>query len=258
MWFLLGFVILLLLVEKFRPLKIIAKDRSTSFFWLFANLLALTLVLNELQPRLTILLKRLNLPQLLNFLSLPIYLQLILFFLIFDFFKFVTHWAFHESGWLWKFHSVHHSSTEIDTLASYKHSWPDALINSVLTGLFLQFIAVNEVLGMPMTYFFSVICILQHTNINFDFLKFKFLTSLFITPSTHRIHHHKEHGARRVNLGFVLTIWDRLFKTYSDQIPENQTYGIDEYNYPNHSNLRQLFYPFLSLKQSKLPRAKPE
>ena len=39
------------------------------------------------------------------------------------------------------------------------------------------------------------------------------LQEIFITPNYHRVHHGAR-GLSNKNLGFILTIWDRMFGTY--------------------------------------------
>jgi sterol desaturase/sphingolipid hydroxylase (fatty acid hydroxylase superfamily) len=51
-----------------------------------------------------------------------------------------------------------------------------------------------------------------HTNLDVDLGRFEWL---LITPNYHRVHHGAR-GLSNMNLGFVLTIWDRMFGTYVD------------------------------------------
>lgn len=251
MLFLLGFTLILILAEKKWPLKIISQTNSTSYFWLLANLVVLGFLIEKIQPVLNQIYAQFSLPVIVNFSDYTIAVQVILFILFFEFFKYLTHWLFHASDFLWKFHAVHHSSEYLDTLSSYKHSWTEAFTNILLTSLFFSLFAITEPLVHKTVYLFSMVCIFQHANINFSALKTQYLELIFITPRTHRLHHSKQLGSRRVNMGFVFSFWDRIFNTYQTNDEPMPSYGIDEVSYPYHSNLRQLIYPFFSLNQTK-------
>jgi hypothetical protein len=50
---------------------------------------------------------------------------------------------------------------------------------------------------------------------------------LFVTPSHHRVHHASNIPYLDKNMGMVLIVWDRLFKTFRDEnLPDPIKYGI--------------------------------
>ena len=77
------------------------------------------------------------------------------------------------------------------------------------------------------------------------------LRTVIVTPDIHRVHHSvllREHGS---NYGFNLSIWDRLFGTYTDQ-PKNghegMTIGLAPYQTDAPAGLLwSLFVPFRPL-----------
>ena len=60
----------------------------------------------------------------------------------------------------------------------------------------------------------------------------RLLRPLIVTPDMHRVHHSTIAREHNSNYGFNLSIWDRLFRTYTDQ-PKNghagMTIGLDSY-----------------------------
>ena len=55
----------------------------------------------------------------------------------------------------------------------------------------------------------------NHANFKIPHRIDQFLRLLIVTPDMHRIHHSTERDATDSNYGFNLSIWDRLFATYT-------------------------------------------
>ena len=51
------------------------------------------------------------------------------------------------------------------------------------------------------------------------------ISNVFITPSLHRTHHSKKRSEHDSNYGIVFSIWDRLFATRKEVVPEH--IGLD-------------------------------
>jgi len=61
-----------------------------------------------------------------------------------------------------------------------------------------------------------------HSSVRLPFSKY--LELVFITPRLHFVHHHPNPRFTNSNYGFIFSIWDRAFGTYTepDSIPENE------------------------------------
>lgn len=59
--------------------------------------------------------------------GLPVWIQFLACVFIADFFQAVTHRWYHQVPWLWKFHSIHHSSKNMDWLAGSRTHFIEAL-----------------------------------------------------------------------------------------------------------------------------------
>jgi sterol desaturase/sphingolipid hydroxylase (fatty acid hydroxylase superfamily) len=46
----------------------------------------------------------------------------------------------------------------------------------------------------------------------------KYLSYIFINPDLHKIHHDEHESSQKSNYGAMLVIWDKLFKTYKDNV----------------------------------------
>jgi sterol desaturase/sphingolipid hydroxylase (fatty acid hydroxylase superfamily) len=57
-------------------------------------------------------------------------------------------------------------------------------------------------------------------HMNFSFRGEKWLSYIVITPSLHRVHHSSVRSEHDSNYGIVLAIWDILFGTRKELVPE--------------------------------------
>jgi sterol desaturase/sphingolipid hydroxylase (fatty acid hydroxylase superfamily) len=148
--------------------------------------------------------------------------------------EFGTYWGHrwsHEVPFLWRFHAIHHSPTEIDWLTSSR-GHPVDLVFTRLCGLTLVCVTGLAHLdtGPPnaallLATVFSILwgCFI-HANLRWRFGPFE---SVIATPAFHRWHHTND-AWRDHNYASTLPVYDRLFGTFhlpaTDMPP---VYGID-------------------------------
>ncbi|MBV9811668.1 MAG: sterol desaturase family protein [Acetobacteraceae bacterium] len=135
-------------------------------------------------------------------------------FLFLDLYAYWMHWLEHRIFLLWRFHSVHHSDTEMDASTTLRHH-PLEYITSTCIGA-----GVFAVMGIPEWVFplYAIVSItislIQHGNIRLPERVERVVGAVLITPGLHQIHHSVLAADFDSNYGTVLTIWDRLFGTY--------------------------------------------
>ena len=141
---------------------------------------------------------------------LPFWGQAALIVVTGDFVGYWMHRAFHR-GRLWRFHAVHHSSTELDWLSSVRvHP-----VNEIV--MRLASVAVILPLGLaPLAFasvapFLTLFAILIHADLDWDWGP---LRAVLASPRFHRWHHTDETAARDKNFAGLLPLWDILFGTY--------------------------------------------
>ena len=155
----------------------------------------------------------------------------------------------HASPLLWKFHSVHHSSTQMDWLASARGHALDQIFARAF--FFVPFYALGfseKILG-GFVIILAINGIYLHSNMRF---RFKFLRWLIVTPEHHHWHHSNDLEARNKNFAAIFPLMDWIFGTL--YLPKNKmpnTYGISE-EMPK-GFWKQLKYPFgkLGLRKAK-------
>ena len=148
----------------------------------------------------------------------------LLFFIAYDFGRFVAHSLLHDVPFLWEFHKVHHSAEVLTPFTTFRAhpidllvmAWGGALMTGVVTWLFHRYvnsgITVYTFLGLHvLIWVFSLIGNLRHSQVWLSYGKT--LNYWLISPAHHQLHHSVEERHWGCNRGFELAIWDRLYGT---------------------------------------------
>ena len=145
----------------------------------------------------------------------------ILAIIFIDFLYYWEHRLEHEIRVLWSYHSIHHSSPIYNYTTALRVSFIDSFVTwifflpAVLIGFnpFIVFIAIVVML----TYQFWL-----HTEL---IGKLGWYEKIFMTPSQHRVHHGSDDIYLDRNYGAILSIWDRMFGTFQEEL-HRPTYGL--------------------------------
>jgi hypothetical protein len=86
----------------------------------------------------------------------------------------------------------------------------------ILIGVNAQIVIVCEVLRMAFVFF-------HHSNLSFS--GEKWLSYIIITPYLHRAHHSTVREEHDSNYGIVLSVWDLMFETRKELVPN--TVGLE-------------------------------
>jgi sterol desaturase/sphingolipid hydroxylase (fatty acid hydroxylase superfamily) len=173
--------------------------------------------------------------------GLPFLIELFFAFLIADLFQYWTHRFFHSHTYLWRFHSVHHSTKNMDWLAGSRTHFVDIFVTRSMAFIPLYVFGFSTVTFNTYIVFMAIHAVLIHANtrINFGFLKY-----IFATPQYHHWHHCEDPRYYGKNFATIFPFIDKIFGTYylpGDQWPEGT--GLHEANYPK-GYVKQLIYPF--------------
>ena len=138
-----------------------------------------------------------------------------------DFTYYVEHFCLHKIRLLWAAHSVHHSSSVMNTATAFRFSLFDPIWSAVfhipllLMGFHPMFIFAAEILIQAYQFWIH----------NEMIGKLGPLEWIFNTPSHHRVHHASDEKYIDKNYGGILIIWDRIFGTFAKE-EERPTYGL--------------------------------
>lgn len=175
----------------------------------------------------------------------PLWLQFIEAYIIGEVIFYFIHRAAHVIPWLWKFHAIHHSSEQMDWLASVRLHPMEQVITELGIGVPLALLGFHFSSFGFVVIFRTFLAILNHANVR---INFGFFTWLVGSPRYHHWHHANQTVAYNKNFGHPLIDW--LFGTY--YLPQKEwplAYGVDEYIPINY--LQHLLYPFQRAKVLK-------
>ena len=165
----------------------------------------------------------------LNSASLPFALRFALGLLLIDFLSYATHRLNHSLPFLWRFHQVHHSETDLDVTTGIRFHPVEGLFTY---GAPLAAIAL---LGIPpsavLTAYLALIVqdSFTHANLRIPAWMDRALRTILITPDLHRRHHSSDQSDQNTNFGTVFSFWDRLFATLrQSNAGDIATYGLSE------------------------------
>jgi sterol desaturase/sphingolipid hydroxylase (fatty acid hydroxylase superfamily) len=173
--------------------------------------------------------------------SWPLPIQIALGLVLKDLGFYVVHRWMHESALGWRLHALHHSSTELHTLAAGR-THP---LNVILT--YLVPLAPVVVLGAgPEVLAFLAVAtgvngMLQHANVDF---RHGPLNLFFATADMHRRHHSADVADSSSNYGNVFLVWDHLSGTFGRPRGRELSAGVVGVRFPR-GFLAQLAVPFV-------------
>ncbi|HBC41595.1 MAG TPA: sterol desaturase family protein [Pseudanabaena sp.] len=171
-------------------------------------------------------------------------LQVVVAILIGDLSFYVLHRLLHTVPWLWRFHTIHHSSTHIDWLATVRVHPFEQILTKSCQMIPLYWLGFSTEALAIYAIFSSAIAFFVHANIR---IQFPILKWIIATPEFHHWHHDRNPKISNTNFAVQLPIIDYIFGTcYMPQDKTPTKYGSKlniQTNYFNH-----LIYPFPSLR----------
>jgi sterol desaturase/sphingolipid hydroxylase (fatty acid hydroxylase superfamily) len=177
--------------------------------------------------------------------------------LLVDFALFLAHWLQHRVPFLWEFHKVHHSAQVMTPITVYRmHPVDDVLalfMGGVFTGLglgaaqylFEQQPTVVVIAGQNFCTFAFYLAFYNLRHSHFWLHYPGVLGRLFISPAQHQIHHSSEQRHWNRNYGFILGIWDWMFRCHYVPVEKEEfTLGIGEETHEFNSVKALYLLPF--------------
>ncbi|HRH17245.1 MAG TPA: sterol desaturase family protein [Aquabacterium sp.] len=174
--------------------------------------------------------------------NLPMWGQVLVAWLVFDFMFYVTHRMAHEVDFFWRFHSIHHCAHRLSFLNASRVHPVDIIWRRLVplfvayqTGVSAEAVIVANTIG-------ATLAVITHMNVDF---KFGALNYVFGTNEMHRWHHSdKIEEAKNFS---VIMLWDQLFGTYVNPKGRARPDRLGLFNelyFPIQSFWGQLLIPF--------------
>jgi len=190
---------------------------------------------------------------LLNVAGISWWVAVIATFLLRSLVGYSFHMLMHKVPLLWQLHRVHHSDTHLDVSTTVRSHPVEVVV------LFLAMVPLAIVLGFnPWALIVyetidGIIGLLSHTNLRLPERLDRALRWLLVTPNMHCLHHSSYQPETDSNYGVVLSIWDRLFGTYSVAPRagyEAMKFGVNEIGFEQSSDIVwQIRSPMLTIER---------
>jgi sterol desaturase/sphingolipid hydroxylase (fatty acid hydroxylase superfamily) len=129
---------------------------------------------------------------------------------------------------LWHTHALHHSVEELYWFGGARASPVHVSVQYIWGAVLGLILPVNGGLPAVLATTLLYVCIQHFNHAN---LRWRLgpLEWLFVVPRYHFVHHGADPKLNNSNFGFLLTVWDRAFGTYTnpDRVPADFPLGLD-------------------------------
>jgi len=218
------FVWLLEIVFPWRKNQsIFRKDFWLDGFYMFFNFFIFTIIISGVYKILGVLFNDIGITAktfaVVDLSTWPMWIQLVVFFIVLDFVQWFTHILLHKLPFLWQFHKVHHSVKEMGFAAHLRYHWMENILYKPLKTFGVMLLGGFEPEQAYIVHFIAItIGHFNHSNIKITWGPLKYIIN---NPVMHLYHHSYTipEGKYGVNFGISLSLWDYLFKT--NYIPED-------------------------------------
>lgn len=194
----------------------------------------------------------------------------LVFFLAYDFGRYLAHFVQHRFDILWHFHKVHHSAEVLTPFTAFRAHPVDLILMatfpSLATGLvngvfnywsggaagFYLFFGLHAFI-----FIYNLAGNLRHSHVWLSYGPV--LSQIFVSPAQHQIHHSVEERHWGRNIGFALALWDRLFGTlYVPKEHEHFVMGLGDGTEARYHSLTGMYWqPIRDLFQIDADRNTP-
>jgi len=144
-------------------------------------------------------------------------LQVFLLLLVMDFFRYWYHRWMHEARFMWRWHSVHHSSLRMYWFNGVRSHPIEGFLQGVIWVVPYTLVQAPAEIVFVAGMVSRVIGRFQHTNVDVTLGPLEYV---FSAPGNHRYHHSKDIAEGNRNYGGDFIVWDILFGTF--HLPRGQ------------------------------------
>lgn len=146
----------------------------------------------------------------------PMWLQLLIFFIVLDFVQWFTHVLLHRYEVLWNFHKVHHSVEEMGFAAHLRYHWMENILYKPLKTLGVMLLGGFEPSQAYIVHFAAItIGHLNHANIHLTYGPLRYIFNNPVMHLWHHVYNLPEGRRHGINFGISLSFWDYIFGTAS-------------------------------------------
>lgn len=162
----------------------------------------------------------------------PAVISVPLAFIALDLVIYLQHRALHQFPLLWRMHRMHHIDADVDVTTALRFHPVEIVFSMGVKLITIAALGAPAAAVLAFEVVLNVCAMFNHSNVALPLWLDSVLRRVIVTPDMHRIHHSVQRAETDSNFGFNLSVWDRLFATYTAMPAdgqENMTTGLPGY-----------------------------
>ncbi len=164
---------------------------------------------------------------LLKIVRLPRFVEMGLAVMLMDYTLYLWHVLTHRVPLLWRFHAVHHVDRDLDASTALRFHFGELLLSVPYRAMQILVIGVDRSSFAAWQSFLSISILFHHSNLRLPLKAERVVSSVWVTPTLHGLHHSNDPELGACNWSSGLTIWDTLHRTFrTEPTQERLTMGV--------------------------------
>jgi sterol desaturase/sphingolipid hydroxylase (fatty acid hydroxylase superfamily) len=148
-----------------------------------------------------------------------------------DFATYVCHVAMHKVPAWWRYHRVHHSDAAVDVTTTFRQHPGETVIRYAFLAAAALALGVSPAAFALYRLLSALTALPEHANVRVPAWLDDVLSLVVTWPTLHKVHHSRLAHETDTNYGNILSIWDRLFFTFtSARRGREVAYGLDGFD----------------------------
>jgi sterol desaturase/sphingolipid hydroxylase (fatty acid hydroxylase superfamily) len=144
-----------------------------------------------------------------------------------------VHVAMHRSPLLWRFHRVHHADPMVDVTTTIRQHPGESVIRYAAMAACAIPLGVGPSAFALYRAWSALNGLLEHANVRAPARVDRLLALVTTWPHLHKVHHSRRATETDTNYGNLLSLWDRLFATYTPSARGARVvFGLDGFDDP--------------------------
>lgn len=151
---------------------------------------------------------------------------------VLDFAVWAQHVASHRMRPLWRLHRMHHADIDFDVTTALRFHPVEIALSMLWKVTCVLALGASPAAVLAFEMILNGCAMFNHANIRLPGWLDRPLRLLIVTPDMHRIHHSVDAREHHTNFGFNLSVWDRIFGTYTPRPSaghQSMTIGLPAY-----------------------------
>ncbi|MBI4000198.1 MAG: sterol desaturase family protein [Nitrospira defluvii] len=172
---------------------------------------------------------------LLNQVSWPQSVEVVLAVVALDFVLYLQHVMLHAIPLFWRFHMMHHADLDCDVTTGLLFHPVEVTLSMLIKLAAIVVLGPSPLAVLLFEVLLNATSMFNHSNVRMPAPMDRALRWLVVTPDMHRVHHSLLPRETNTNFGFNLPWWDRLLGTYRPQPAaghEGMTLGLEQFREP--------------------------